>query len=146
MGTTANRAIPYIEPSDALQTYPTQDKAQADRLDELLFDTGWVACTVQPGYVAQAIPPMVRRIGSVVYPRGGITSTGISPGGAHANVLTVPAGFRPILGTNAWLRAGTNIGACDCVWLIKDNGAVDCRPNPTAATYYLFTSGSWLIN
>lgn len=36
MGTTPKYAIPYVEPADLLANYPTQDKAQADRIEALL--------------------------------------------------------------------------------------------------------------
>lgn len=49
MGTTVTTAIPYVEPTDTLANYPTQDKAKADRLEVLLADTGWVNLTPRSG-------------------------------------------------------------------------------------------------
>lgn len=36
MGTTPQFAIPYVEPSDLLANYPTQDKAQAEKIEQLM--------------------------------------------------------------------------------------------------------------
>jgi hypothetical protein len=93
MGSTPNRAIPYTNPGDPLAGYPAQDQAQAERLDALLFDTGWVACITRAGFAPHATdPPQVRRIGSAVYARGAWLPTGMTINNNNA-VGDLPAGF-----------------------------------------------------
>jgi hypothetical protein len=145
MGTTVNRAIPYAEPADQLAAYPATDKAAAERLDALLFDTGWVAVTVNAGFAAQSgFAPQVRRIGSVVYARGGISPTGISVSVSIAGVMTLPAGYWPTMTVH--VRAGTSSGATAATFIINQaNGTIDIRTNATLATYYLLPSPSWVL-
>lgn len=142
MGTTANRAIPYVEPADTVQTYPAADKAKADRLDALLFDTGWVPITISPGFAAKSDAlPQVRRIGSVIYTRGAWTNTGLAVNGSHG-VGTLPAGFAPE--TPFYVPAGTGAGAQTGVFVIGSGSApylgIQLRPGAALSTNYYMTT------
>lgn len=144
MGSTPNRAIPYTDPADNLNTYPATDKASAERLDALLYDTGWVAVTVNAGYAAAAGNlPFVRRIGSVVYAKGGVDGTGLAVSTTKGGVMTIPAGFRPPA-TN-FQRAGTNTGNAAATLFVQPTGMVDVRTNATLGTLYTFTA-PWTID
>lgn len=144
MGTTPNRAIPYVEPADAMNAYPAADKAQAERLDALLFDSGWVAVTVSAGFAAAAgAPPMVRRIGSVVYARGGWSSTGITTAAIYA-VGSCPSGYRPSLDVIA--RAGTDKGTAAASLFVAPGGGISLRTNGTASALFYFGGQAWPID
>lgn len=141
MGTTPNLAIPYIEPTDLLANYPTQDKAQADRLEVLLYDTGWVAVTISAGFAADAGgPPQVRRIGKIIYCRGGWNATGVGATGDF-NVGTIPDGWRPTsVGVMCAIAgsAGPSPGRFD----FAVSGVIRMRVT-TAAGYYKLVGYSW---
>jgi hypothetical protein len=146
MGTTPNRLIPYAEPSDPVATDPATDKAASEILDGLLFDTGWVPMTVKAGFAPQSgWTPEVRRIGNVVYARGGLMNTGMATSQAYSGVLTVPAGYRPIGVTWAG-AAGTSTGSLIGNWIVNGAGGVDLRTGPTLSAYYLLPGPVWFLN
>src|SRR3954470_5299686 len=94
MGSTSTVRIPYVEPTDLLVNYPAADKAKADRLEALLFDTGWINLTPTAGTGTlryRVKGGYVNMTGSI----SGLPST--SPGG---NVIVLapgilPAAYRP---------------------------------------------------
>jgi hypothetical protein len=112
-----------------------------------LTDTGWVDIAVQSGFGAQGNgeQPQVRRIGSVVYARGGWSGTGIvAANTSYTQVGVIPEGFRPVV--NRPMRAGTNAGAVEASIIALANGNVDIRTGATLSPYYFLPSPSWPID
>lgn len=104
-------------------------------------DTGWVNVTVAGGFAAQAgDAPQVRRIGNIVYARGGWSNTGMAINTTH-NVGTIPAGSRPL--GNVVGRAGTSTGATQATMFVTPAGAVQIRTGGALSAYYLFGGESW---
>lgn len=154
MGSTANRQIPYVEPTDALANFPTADKAQADRLDALFgIDTGWLAVTISAGFAPVAgTEPMMRRMGNVVYMKGAWLSTGITVNGT-VGVGTLPTAI-PVPVTGYLLAAGlpTVSGSGGVTYLgqflIGAGGArtsIQIRNGPAISTQYWW-SGCYTID
>lgn len=140
MGTTANRAIPYVEPADQLNVYPAADKAKADRIDALFgVDTGWLAVTIQPGFAADpSAAPMMRRIGNIVYLKGGWAATGLSVS-QTATVGVFPASIpKPV--TSYHLPAGVTPTTAPGYFLIGSGAgtSIQIRTTGTLATAYYF--------
>lgn len=147
MGTTPTYALPYPELTDVANV-PADMRELAEAVDTVIkgphTDSGWVNVTVNAGFaISSGNTPQVRKIGNVVYARGGVAATGIAINAAH-NVMVVPVGYRPLATAN-W-RAGTNSGASEgSMFLNPANGTIDIRTNGTLATWYLMTA-SWLID
>lgn len=138
MGSTLNRAIPYIDPGDSLNAYPAADQASAERVDTLLFDTGWQPITVQPGFAAVAAPdnPVVRRIGSVLYLRGAFATTGITINNSFT-VGTLPVGYRPVVGILYRSGCTNSVQAvAAAAIMLQPAGGLLIRTNGTIASNY----------
>ncbi|GAA0639720.1 hypothetical protein GCM10009547_49530 [Sporichthya brevicatena] len=104
-------------------------------------DTGWQDVTTLPGFAIQQ-QPQVRKIGDVIYMRGGWSNTGLSATTNH-NVGTVPVGFRPPDGTHDLIiRAGTSGGNSSGVFFVSASGNVQLRTSSTLGSYYI-CCGSW---
>lgn len=146
MGTTPNRAIPYVEPGDTVQIYPAAMKSQSDRIDTVLgADSGWVAVGISAGFAAHTEAPMVRKIGNIVYIRGAWAATGIGTAASYS-VGTIPAGFRPIVGVLG--RVGTDAGPSNAGFIINTAGAVQIRTGSghvASASYYI-SGYTWLTD
>jgi hypothetical protein len=107
MGTTPNVAIPYVEPSDPLANYPTQDKAKADRLEVLLYDTGWVNLTPASGTGTFRYRCLAR----IVYIQANLSGITSIAAGASGLILAggiLPATYRP---TATSIYGVANMGA-----------------------------------
>lgn len=141
MGITAN-GLPYPNPSDPVSGGADAIRALAEALDVVGGDTGWVNISVAPGFAAQGSPgPQVRRLGIVVYSRGGWQGTGLSANGT-STVGTLPVGFRPVVAAHI-IRAGTTVGGASAGMFVNTNGSIEIRVGPTVTGYY-FLSTSWL--
>jgi hypothetical protein len=145
MGTTPNRLLPYAEPSDAVAEYPATDKAAMEKLDTLLFDTGWVNVTINPGFAVWSTnTPRVRRIGNVVYGQGGWGPTGLTASGTFT-VGVLPAGFTPLI--SAFMRAGTSAGAVAATMIMNaGTGTIDMRLNASVGSWYAIPAMAYVIN
>lgn len=115
----------------------------ADDLNEPFEDTGWVNITTSGGFAIQD-QPQVRRIGGVVYARGGWSNTGMSINSVH-NVGTLPAGFEPA-GTSIGIRWTTSTGATSGTGFVLTTGAVQVRTGGALSAYYQFGGNAWLID
>ena len=106
------------------------------------IDTGWVDCVMGEGFVAHnGTPPQVRRIGSVVYMRRGVSNTGIAANSGPEGVFTVPAAFRP----NGWryvIVTGSTVSNGGLA-VVRDGGRVQVRTGPTLSPYYVFETAFW---
>ena len=70
--TTPNLSIPYPLAADSVASYPALAKQQAEALEALHYDSGWVGCPYRPGFTSATVGKLqARRIGLVVYLRGG---------------------------------------------------------------------------
>lgn len=108
-------------------------------------DTGWVDVTVNSGFEAQTNKPQVRRIGSVVYARGGVTATGLSASASHGSVMMIPDGFRPSDQTNIF-SMGTSSGNAAGIAFVNTTGAVDIRTSATLSSYYFLSGHCWTVD
>ena len=103
----------------------------------------WVDVTVNGGYASQggAHDPQVRLIGSRVYMKGGVDSTGLTASTNETAVMTVPAGWEPVkpyyvmVASSAPDRAGRA--------LIGSDGDIDLLLPSSVGSYYLFDGISW---
>jgi len=100
-------------------------------------DSGWVDVTVSSGFAAMAgaEKPQVRKIGNIVYLRGGWTNTGVSTANTAYNVGVIPVGYRPI---NSPLvgAAGSSAGNAVAGLHIQTDGVVQVRTASTLGSYY----------
>lgn len=143
MGTTPTYALPYPELTDQANV-PVDMRELAEATDALLTapgDTGWVAVSINAGFgPLSGQPPMVRRIGKIVYAKGAFSSTGITTAAPYA-VGAVPTGYRP--SGDVLTRSGTDKGTSAATLIIGANGAVSLRTNGTASTFYGFAAPPW---
>lgn len=96
-GTTANLAIPYATGTDPVQSWGvSQSKAQADRLDALLYGgSGWGTLVLASGWVSQATwpTPMYRIVSGMIQLRGVVRrSDNAIPGSSNIFNCPAPAG------------------------------------------------------
>jgi hypothetical protein len=152
MGATAKYALPYPDNSNAADV-PYDVKRLADAVDAQLQtsagDTGWVDVAIAPGFVPQsgAEKPQVRRIGKVVYMRGGWqggAGTGITAAGGSYYVGTVPAGFRPPVPVVA--PCGSSSAAAIAGMHVQSDGQVQVRLSATVGAYYKADGRTWTID
>lgn len=113
----------------------------ADEINALHADTGWTDITISAGFAAQGTDtPQVRKIGGIVYARGGWANTGMAINNTYS-VGTLPAGFLPA--RNIVGRWGTATGATSGTLFITTAGVVQVRTGGALSTYYLFGGQSW---
>lgn len=145
MQTTPNIGLPYAEPGDDLRLYPANvDQPAATILDTRLADTGWVNITISAGFAADAGgAPQVRRIGKIVYCRGGWNSTGIT-GIGDFNVGVIPAGYLPTSVGVMCVAAGSG-GAPAGRFDFGNSGIVRLRVAATGS-YYKLVGYCWPID
>ena len=108
-------------------------------------DTGWIPITLNAPYTQQGPLPMsVRRIGDVVYPRWGVSNTGLTSAGTYS-IGTVPVGFRPV-DADYYGPLVTNInGLLGRVSVSRSTGVIQLQISGVAANYYLW-SVPWLAS
>ena len=141
-GFTPNLSIPYPVAADNISAYPALSKQQAEALEALLYDSGWIDVPLASGITSQGgIPFRVRRIGSVVYPRSGINGTGI-PASTTTTIATLPAGFRPAVALTAAVGTSTSVLASV---RIETTGIMKLITPSSTSSYYLITI-PWTIN
>ena len=143
-GFTPNLSIPYPIPADNISAYPALAKQNAEALEALLYDSGWIDLTVNAPYAHQgSLKMQIRRIGNVVYPRWGISNAGLAANGNYA-VSTIPVGFRPA--RDIYIPAISSTPATDGLATIKSStGQLDIRTAATLGSYYILQT-PWLIN
>jgi hypothetical protein len=153
MKTTTNYGFEYPEGGDT-PDLGYWNKRLADAVDAALLaaagDTGWVDVTVSSGFVPQAgtEKPQVRRIGKVVFTRGGWLTgagNGITAANSTYNVGTVPAGFRPV-GAPTVGAAGSSSGAAVGGLHIDTAGIVQVRTPATLGAYYKMDRQSYPLD
>jgi hypothetical protein len=114
-----------------------------------LDDTGWVTCTLYPGFVWQGTGGseaiQVRKKFGVVYIRGAVAGNG---NGILLNatntVASLPTGFAPV--KNVVNQCGTSVGAASAVAFVTSGGDLQVRTNGTASAYYFFGGFTWLTD
>ena len=86
--TTPKLSIPYPLAADSVASYPALAKQQAEALEALLYDSGWVNCFYKAGFTAGTPGQLqARRIGSIVLLRGG--ATGSLPVNIYTPISTI---------------------------------------------------------
>lgn len=113
------------------------------------IDSGWVGVPLRSGFAPQgANGPMVRKIGKVVYLRWGIASTGIATASTAYTVADVPAGYRPVAGSEYFMCVGGSVGstAGGGRWEVATDGTMKLTSPSTLGNYYLAPAGTcWLL-
>ena len=93
-GFTPNLSIPYPVAADKISNYPALSKQQAEALEALHYDSGWVDCPYRTGFTSATVGKLqARRIGLVVYLRGG--ANGSFPVNIYTPVANIPAAILP---------------------------------------------------
>lgn len=119
---------------------------EVDAKQDEIGDTGWVNVTIGSGFAAQSgQTPQVRRIGSVIYARGGWGSAGIASANTGYDVGTIPAGFRPPRTSQA-VATGSSAARFGRLEITPSTGNVRLLTGPDLSTYYLFSAGSAWTN
>ena len=86
--TTPNLSIPYPLAADSVASYPALAKQQAEKIEALVYDSGWVNCFYKAGFTAGTPGQLqARRIGSIVLLRGG--ATGSLPVNIYTPISTI---------------------------------------------------------
>lgn len=109
------------------------------------LDSGWIALPVSSSHAAYtASPPMIRRIGAVVYARGGWLSTGLlaNNSGAGNTMATVSAQFRPT--TEQFPVLSTAIAGASAILTVAKTGEVRIRTG-TLAPFYFLDGITWIV-
>lgn len=107
-------------------------------------DTGWVSIATNIGFAPEDTNlPQVRKIGKVVYARGGWDNTGIAVSTTYAAIGVIPEDFRPA--ETVLFAPGMSSGAAQATMRIEPNGNVALRTGPVGSSYYT-TNGTWLVD
>jgi hypothetical protein len=147
MATTTNYGWPLPDPTAAPDVpYDLDQLGQA--IDAEFADTGWVDVTVSGGFAAMAgaEKPQVRKIGPVVYLRGGWSNTGIAAANTTYTVGTVPSGYRPPSGCPTVGACGSSVGAAIAGLHIDTAGSVQIRTSGTLGSYYKMDRQSYTVD
>ena len=119
MGTTPKYTIPYIEPTDLLASYPTQDKAQADRLEAIFARTAWVSIPAKgPGTLQYSV------LASLVFWRVALTID--TPNNSQVQLTTsaIPPEIKPSMD----IRGPCDMnGIAGSIWVESASGLIKCR-------------------
>ena len=134
--------------SDASGSRPVPDFVVLGGAPVSQVDTGWVPLDLMPGF--EAVPggtweaPAVRRIGSVVYTRGGFRGLGFSPNTSHI-AATIPQGFRPPVTVNTAM--GSSDGRSTAKSIANAGGQLIIRTGEVIGDYLWFGGGlSWPVD
>lgn len=133
--------IPALAHDDAVADVPFY----TDELrDALLVGTGWVSVATETGFSPHSgFEPQVRRIGSVVYFRGGWSNTGLNASTSNITVGTIPVGFRPPV-NQYHMAVGSNASVFGRMGFTSA-GAVQISTGTNLAPYYL-ANESWPLD
>ena len=111
-----------------------------DRLDALEEDTDWVPITLRSGFPEQSgFSPEVRRIGSVVYLRGGVNGAALSATNTSyivGDIPNTPAGLRPKTRDLYLMGASSQANFAPLV-VLHTSGAITVRTAAVLGGYYL---------
>lgn len=110
-------------------------------------DTGWVDVPLTPGFTA--LPgtekPQVRKIGSQVFLRGGVSNAGIAANSTNTIANLPSAAFYPA-SSNAITHIGTSQGSTAATLLVSaTTGILSLRVSGTLSNYYVLTL-TWLTD
>lgn len=140
MASTPKMLIPYVDPTFALANFPTDDKAKADRLDVLLYDTGWINLTPISGTGTFRY----RSIARIVYIQTNLSGMTSVAGGASGAVLAagvLPAAYRP---TVTGIYGVANLGASAVgLMVVGTDGGISWWNSTTGAGTTLRASASY---
>lgn len=135
----------YNAVADDIFTSATNVDAALDaRYPAVEGDTGWQTIATSGGFAPHATyPPRVRRIGKMLFFRGGWTGTGMSPSGTFS-VGTLPVGFYPIDLIIA--TPGTAITSDHNTVRIQADGIIQILTNTVLSSYYFISGLSGTID
>jgi hypothetical protein len=98
--------------------------------------------SIAGGKAALASAPQVRKIGSVVYARGGWSSTGISAGSNTAG--TIPSGYRPT--QQLIFTPGMSAAGSQGRMAIGSDGVVEIDATASVATQWRLDTCCWTVD
>lgn len=111
-----------------------------DRLDAIEADTDWVPITLRSGFPEQSgFSPEIRRIGSVVYLRGGVNGSALSATNTSyivGDIPATPAGLRPATRDLYLMGASSQANFAPLV-VLHTSGAITIRTAAVLGGYYL---------
>lgn len=126
-------------------TTHTHTQAQVDGLDAKLAaltaataDTGWLPITLREGFPAQSgFAPEIRRIGSVVFLRGGVNGAALSATNTSYIVGDIPSsgGLRP--SRDLYLMGSSSQANFAPLVVLGAGGAITIRTAAVLGGYYL---------
>lgn len=130
--------------SDADATLYARRAGEWQRLWPIV-DTGWVAVEIASGFAAQGggLAPMVRRIGSAIYHRGGWTNASMSAASTHV-VGQLPTGFYPPV-SQYGLLVSHNVTASGGRIAFLSTGVIQISTPATLGNYQL-AYANWLAD
>jgi hypothetical protein len=141
MGSNTPNGLPYPVGTDRVMDGDDAIKALALALDT---GSGWVAIPYASGYIAPAALGALqyRKLGALLFIRGGVTNAGGSLPAANVTVATLQAAARPLVVHSvmaspqnpATVQARLNLDPTGSVSLITSGGA---SPYVGCATAYL---------
>ena len=129
--TTQKNRIDVIEP-------------KVNQMAPYTVDTGWVNVAVTAPYIEQPnYTPQVRRIGAIVYFRGGWNAQGMSTSTSY-DVGILPVPMRPLITT--YFTLGTNNPNNPGLGILWTDGRVQVRTASSMSSYYLFDTTTYLLD
>jgi hypothetical protein len=125
--------------ADAVDDAIVADRARLTALESL--DSGWVAISLVTG--TWQIGGATRRIGPVVYARGGWSAAGLASNTTYSHMGTIDPAHRPSSAQVVPISGSS--GASRSMAFIHPDGRIELRVG-TLAGYQLFAGATWLVD
>lgn len=106
------------------------------------YDTGWVDCTPNSGFMIQT-RCQVRRIGKVVYMRGGFSNVGLAAN-SNFDIGALPAGFAGP--TFLYVSTASQLAGEPGRGEVRTDGSIWLRTGDTVSPYYMYDGLTWTID
>jgi len=103
-------------------------------------DTGWVDVAMLGSFQPQGAVPQVRRLGQVVYFKGGWSNAGMAATSAY-DIGVVPVGFRP----SGWKygMVASHTAATAARTNVKTDGTIVLNTNAALGSYFMYDAFSY---
>jgi hypothetical protein len=137
---TGNIAATNVQ--SAIAEVDSETDARLDSIESAMADSGWVTVTTRGGFTVQSTP-QVRKVGNLVYCRGGWSSAGLAIN-TNYTVADVPVGYAPP--GDAYFRATTASGVANGQIFVRAARNIDLRVGSNVGSYFLMSTCVWFVD